>query len=97
MVGNLTQLNLFLRNVSYQGAQDFFGSDAIVLSVEDLGHNGLGGPQLDSQVLPVTVDPVNDPVHLAALPQLRVNEDAPDAFSVNATDVDALSGIFTVT
>lgn len=54
-------MNLALRTVTYQPAQDYYGEDFLTLTVNDLGNTGIGGPKEDEIRVNFTVTPVNDP------------------------------------
>eukprot|EP00501_MAST-03F_sp_TOSAG23-6_P001637 GSMAST32.ASY1.ANO1.1704.1 assembled CDS len=48
-------------NIVYQGPSNWSGDDMIHISVSDNGHSGIGGILSDSQSVPITIHPTNDP------------------------------------
>ena len=56
--GTLNSLNSALGagNFIYRSSPDYSGPDTIICTVDDLGASGAGGPQSDTQGIPVTVD-----------------------------------------
>ena len=68
------------------------GDERLSVSVNDLGHTGLGGPQYDGpETIAITVSAVND-APVLTLPQLQVvDEDTNLAIEgINVTDVDVV-------
>jgi hypothetical protein len=58
--GTLAAVNAALAGMTYAGAQDFNGADVLTVTTDDLGHNGAGGAQTDTDTVAITVDAVND-------------------------------------
>jgi VCBS repeat-containing protein len=59
--GTPAQINAtLLAGLTYRGAQNYFGPDAIVLNVSDFGNTGTGGTLQTSTTVTVTVSPIND-------------------------------------
>ena len=89
--GSQTDINAALNGLTYQPQSNFYGSDTLSITTNDLGNTGSGGPQTDTDTVPITVNPVNDaPVNTVPGPQ-QVNEDTPLVFagSILVTDIDA--------
>ena len=95
--GKTGPVNVALAGLSYRGAAEFSGRDKIVMTADDLGHSGTGGPLSASWSIDVLVAATNDPpvilpppeLDLAAGGVLFVAEDEPSplgAFGV--ADVD---------
>ncbi|MEC9004655.1 MAG: Ig-like domain-containing protein [Planctomycetota bacterium] len=60
MTGSAAMINAALNGLTYQGQQDYFGSEFLALYVNDLGNTGDGEPLADTETLPITVTNVND-------------------------------------
>ena len=58
--GTLTNVNAALNGASYLGTLNYNGPEQITLTVNDQGATGAGGAKQDSDVINVTVNPVND-------------------------------------
>ncbi|MAT50657.1 MAG: hypothetical protein CMK32_05685, partial [Porticoccaceae bacterium] len=58
--GSLADINSALDGLQYTPDADFYGSDSIILSIDDLGNSGAGGALSDSDTIAVTVNPVDD-------------------------------------
>ncbi len=59
--GSQAALNAALANsIQYQGIQNFNGTDALTITVNDQGATGLGGPLSATASLDITVQAVND-------------------------------------
>ena len=70
--------------------QDFYGVDAVEITVDDNGNSGSGGPLLGSCFINVTVLGLNDaPQVFAPLLIVRGLEDTLVTFQLNVSDVDA--------
>ena len=60
---SLLVANRALSTVVFTPSKDFFGRKAgLRVRVDDLGQFGAGGSKFDEQLIPITVEPVNDPV-----------------------------------
>ncbi len=75
-IGPLASINAALNGLSYLPNPNYFGSDTLVLSTNDLGSSGAGGSLVDTDTVAITVTPVNDPPD-AVNDSLTVAEDAP--------------------
>jgi hypothetical protein len=63
LIASLGAINQTLQNangVGYQPNADFFGTDYVTVTVDDLGRTGSPGKQITRQSLTLTVTPVND-------------------------------------
>ncbi len=57
---NIDNLNTLLGSLVYQPTTDYFGSDTMTITVDDLGNTGSGGSQTATETIDLTVTPVND-------------------------------------
>jgi hypothetical protein len=63
--GTLSELNAALAGLTYRGAGNYNGGDALSVQTNDLGNNGAGGAQSDTDTVNLTVSAVNDgPEHI---------------------------------
>lgn len=86
--GSLTNLNAALDGLVYRGNPNYFGSDALIITVDDLGNSGaIGGPQQTTETVDITVNPVNDTPTVEAL-ALSTDEDTAVTFKLTSFDVD---------
>ncbi|MCH5373891.1 MAG: cadherin-like domain-containing protein, partial [Planctomycetes bacterium] len=63
LTGNLATINSVLSDpagVVYQPADDDYGLVNLIVTADDQGHNGDGGPQQGSGTIPITIRSVND-------------------------------------
>jgi photosystem II stability/assembly factor-like uncharacterized protein len=58
--GTLTAINNALNGLEYMPNPDFSGTETLIITVNDLGHNGPGGPQTTTATITINVTPVND-------------------------------------
>src|SRR3954451_23672129 len=61
--GTLANVNSALDGVSYSPVANFNGSASLTMTTSDLGNFGSGGTLTDTDVVPITVDAVNDAPH----------------------------------
>ncbi|CAM9199369.1 unnamed protein product, partial [Discosporangium mesarthrocarpum] len=59
--GGLSHVNTALMDLTYQGGDGFFGTDKLVISVNDLGNTGEGGPLLAHHTISIWVSAFNNP------------------------------------
>jgi hypothetical protein len=79
--GTLTDINAALNGLIFSPALNYNGGATIDVTVDDRANVGSGGILSDSQVLPVTINAVNDaPVNTVPGAQ-TTNEDTPITFS----------------
>jgi large repetitive protein len=103
LTGTIANVNNAMNGLTYTGNLNFNGTDTLVVSTNDNGNTGAGGPKIDSDSVVINVAAVNDaPVN--GVPGLQtVNEDTNLVFStangnaVSISDVDAGAGNETVT
>lgn len=91
--GSLDLLNQALDELTFRPATNFFGTQNIRLTVNDLGSVGKGGGQVSTAVFSVEITPVNDAPSFTALPEgtvVSVDEDAPTS---KTTIANFLTGI----
>ncbi len=62
LTGSLTSFNTALATLSYQGNQDFNGTDTLGITINDGGNTGSGVAQTATVNRTITVTAVNDPV-----------------------------------
>lgn len=62
---SVSATNAALAGLVYVSRQDYYGTDNITVTVSDQGYTGSGGAKWDSQMIPLTVWPMNDPVFWA--------------------------------
>ncbi|MGJ3245093.1 MAG: tandem-95 repeat protein [Elainellaceae cyanobacterium] len=58
--GTEAAINDALFQLKYQGDTDFNGPENLSITVDDLGNTGSGGAKSTTQLIPITVTPVND-------------------------------------
>jgi VCBS repeat-containing protein len=59
--GTIADLNTALGNAVFTAALDFNGDATVTITTNDGGNTGSGGAQSDTDVITITVTPVNDP------------------------------------
>ncbi len=96
LTGDLAHLNAALNGLSYQGAQDFNGSDTLTITSNDQGSTGSGGAQSDTDTIALTVTAVNDaPVNTVPGAQ-SIDQNQSLVFStgkvISVADIDANGG-----
>lgn len=88
LTGTQAAVNAALDGLIYRGSQDYHGSDTLTISVNDLGNTGtFGGSMSDTEMLSLTVNPVND-VPVVAAQDFGLDEDDSITFSLESTEVD---------
>ncbi|MFM7968715.1 hypothetical protein ACF2JD_11120 [Aeromonas sp. A-5] len=76
--------------MTYQGEQDFNGQDALTMVTNDKGNTGSGGALVDTDVLPIEVQAVNDAPVTQVPAAMQVKEDGSLSLSgISVKDVDA--------
>jgi VCBS repeat-containing protein len=101
LTGTVANVNAAMDGLTYHGNLNFNGADSLVVSTNDNGNTGAGGPQNDTDSITINVAPVNDaPVNNVPAAQ-TVNEDTDLVFTgasaITISDVDGGSGDETVT
>ena len=61
LAGSIPNINAALNGLKYRPNQDYNGPAQLVITTNDNGHTGTGGPKTDTDTLAITVTPVNDP------------------------------------
>ena len=93
---SLTDVNAALDGMRFEPDANYNGSASIQLSSNDLGNTGSGGALFDSDVVSVTVDPVNDPPAISVPGSQTTNVNTPLVLSVSdgnalrVSDIDAV-------
>ena len=59
--GTITAITAALNGLDYTPVLDFTGGDVLLVTTNDNGNNGTGGPETDIDNINITVDPLNDP------------------------------------
>ena len=84
----MANVNAALNGLTYTGNLNFNGADSLVVSTNDNGNTGTGGPQNDTDNITINVAAVNDaPVNGVPGTQ-TVNEDTNLVFSGRERDHD---------
>ncbi len=101
LTGTVANVNAALNGLTYTGNLNFSGADSLLVSTNDNGNTGTGGPQNDTDSITINVAAVNDaPVNSVPGTQ-TVNEDTNLVFTganaIAISDVDGGSGDQTVT
>ncbi len=90
--GTVADINTALNGMTYTGNADFNGAATVTIMTDDQGNNGAGGSQTDTDVINITVDPVNDAPVNTAPTSVSTDEDTTFAFTggdaVSVADVD---------
>jgi hypothetical protein len=90
--GTLTDLNAALSNLTYQANANYYGADAIRLTVTDQGNTGSGGPLTDQKVIAVSILASNDPPVVTLLQPTNgawfIARKEPIALAALATNID---------
>ncbi|MFM5556632.1 T1SS-143 repeat domain-containing protein, partial [Aeromonas rivipollensis] len=89
--GSQDAINALLAGgVIYQGEQDFNGQDALTMVTNDKGNTGSGGALVDTDVLPIEVQAVNDAPVTQVPAAMQVKEDGSLSLAgISVKDVDA--------
>lgn len=73
--GSIASIVTALDGLTYSPTLDFSGLSVLTLTTSDLGNNGAGSIESDTDLIEITVDPVNDrPVAIADTYTLQVGE-----------------------
>ncbi len=101
LTGTVANVNAAMNGLTYHGNLNFNGADSLLVSTNDNGNTGAGGPKIDTDSVAINVAAVNDaPVNNVPAAQ-TVNEDTPLVFTggnaISISDVDAGAGSETVT
>ncbi|PSU16843.1 retention module-containing protein [Photobacterium damselae] len=99
--GSLTDINLLFSQVGgvqYTPDNHYFGNDALVMTTNDNGNLGDPGPLSDTDTIPITITPINDPPVLTVPSTLTVDEDiSTQVVGLSVDDIDAGSGALIMT
>ena len=99
--GTVGAINTALNGLTYTGNLNFAGADTLIVSTNDNGNTGNGGPQNDTDNITINVAGVNDAPVNGIQGTQTVNEDTTLVFSganaISISDVDAGAGNETVT
>jgi hypothetical protein len=104
LTGSVDDINTALNGLQYQPSLNYNGADTLSITTNDLGHNGTGDAQSDTDNVAITVSAVNDaPVNTVPLVAQSVNEDTELVFNlansnrITIADIDAASSSVQVT
>lgn len=87
--GSLGNVNTAINGITYAPNPDFNGADTLSVSVSDLGNSG-GPAQMDSGVVSLTVNPINDaPVAVVPGTQSATEDTSKLINGLSVVDVDA--------
>src|SRR5437870_1382985 len=89
--GTLVDVNAALEGLAFQPAANFNGPASLTVTTNDQGNTGAGGPQSDTDAVPITVAAVNDaPVAVNDAYSIDENQTlaVPGAQGVVANDTD---------
>ena len=82
--GTVANIDAALNGLTYQGNDNYNGSDTLTITTDDLGNVGLGEALTDVDTVDITVNAVNDmPSNTVPDVLQQVNEDAQLVFSEN--------------
>ncbi|MCM2315292.1 MAG: Ig-like domain-containing protein, partial [Thermoanaerobaculia bacterium] len=84
--GTLTDVNNALNGLDYTPAANYFGSDTLTLTTNDLGNTGSGGPLSDTDTVGITINSLND-----APTDIQLSNSAIDENQVSGTAVGSLT------
>ncbi|MBE9160631.1 putative Ig domain-containing protein [Nodosilinea sp. LEGE 06152] len=98
--GTLADLSVALNGLKLTPTVNFNGTAKLTITTNDLGNSGNGGARSDSDVINITVNPVNDaPVNQLPAKLQSIKQGASLVFSsatgnrISISDIDAGSGI----
>jgi RHS repeat-associated protein len=98
--GTLSSLNDALNGLQFTPTANFNGTTNLTLTTNDLGNSGSGGARTDSDLISITVNPVNDaPINSLPTRAQTVRQGSSLVFSaatgnrLSISDVDAGTGI----
>jgi len=101
--GTLANINNALNNLTFNPTSNFLGSASITLTTNDQGNTGSGGAKSDTDMIAITVSPVNNPPVNSVPGAQSIAEDATITFNtvnsnlISVSDSDAGSGQLQVT
>ncbi|MDA3962797.1 MAG: tandem-95 repeat protein, partial [Planctomycetota bacterium] len=75
ITGPQADIDTVLDGLSYTPDADYFGTETITVGADDLGNNGVGGAQTDSDSFTITLDPTNDAPSFSKGADVTINED----------------------
>jgi hypothetical protein len=91
--GTIADINTAMNGMTYQPVLNYTGAASLTVTTDDRGFTGAGGPLADSDVVNITVNPVNDaPLNTVPGPQ-AVNEDTLLTFSVAGGNAIAVADV----
>ncbi len=65
IAGTLANINAALEGMTFRPDNNYFGSAAIRFDANDLGNTGTGGAKTSTQIMSLSIDPVNDAPEVA--------------------------------
>ena len=86
--GDITNINASLNGLTFLGNEHYNGEDTISITIDDLGNTGTGGALTAFILMPIYLDPINDP----PVNQLNNGEDSPPQITVSGIQITATSG-----
>ncbi|HEX8200129.1 MAG TPA: Ig-like domain-containing protein, partial [Isosphaeraceae bacterium] len=58
--GTIADINLALADLTFTGNANVNGMAGLTITTNDLGNTGAGGPRIDTDTIPITINPVDD-------------------------------------
>lgn len=99
--GTVTDINAALDGLSFTSPPNFSGGASLRITTIDLGNTGTGGPLIDTDVIPITINAINDPPVNSVPGQQTTSLDTPLILTgttrLSISDLDAAAGIVSVT
>jgi hypothetical protein len=93
VTGLVADVNAALNGLTYSPDADYAGTDTLVITTNDLGHTGTGGPLSATNTLTITINAVNDPPVNHLPPAQETDEEVPLVMSATNVPDNSLSVI----
>lgn len=87
--GTVSDINSRLNGLVYEPAEDFNGTDQLILALTDQGNTGTGGPLGQNATVTLTITAVNDPPENSVPATQTTDEETP--LTLSAAEQNALS------
>ncbi|MEA5570119.1 Calx-beta domain-containing protein [Calothrix sp. UHCC 0171] len=88
--GTVTAINALLNGLSFKPTKNFNGDSTIQIVTNDFGNTGVGGDLTDTDIIDITINPVNDAPSFVKGADQIIDEDAIAQVIPNwATDISA--------
>ncbi len=96
LTGTIGAIGLALQNVEYRAAGNYFGSDTLVVEVDDHGHGGAGGALTASGEVAVNVAAINDAPTIGAIEDQLLSDPEVVEVALEVADIDDASDALVV-